>query len=298
MAIYERSEVILETFLQQIINGIVMGSMYALMASGLSLIWSTMRMINLAHGEFYMLGGFIMFFFNVSFGLHPVIAAIISMIIVFIVAVVFERTIIHYLIRKPEWDVNQMLVTFGISIVLQNLALKLWGERFKNIPYYLNQNISVSGIRLSEQRLLIIVVAVIVIFAFWGFLKFSRFGKALRATSQERDSATLCGINTDIVYMIAYGIGAVLATIAAIMLSPIYSVNPWMGSDPMLKALAVVVIGGLGSLFGAIIGGISLGIIEALGILAISSEWQNVIAFGILILVLWIKPSGLFGVKE
>lgn len=284
-------------FFQQLLNGIIMGSMYALMASGISLIWNTMRMINLAHGEFYMLGGFAMYFFDVQFGINPIIAALLSMFIVFIVAIIFERVIIHYLIGKPNWDVNQMLVTFGISIFLQNVALNLWGERFKNIPYYLNENISLFGLRLSSQRLLILLVAILVILGFWGFLKFSHFGKALRATSQDKDSAILCGINTDLIYMLAFGIGAVLATIAAIMLSPIYSVNPWMGSDPLAEALAVVVIGGLGSLVGAIVGGMALGIIEALGILVIPSEWQNVIGFAILILILWVKPSGLFGAK-
>ena len=288
----------MELIIQQIINGVIVGSMYALMASGLSLIWGTMKMLNLAHGEFYMLGGYFMFFLNVSSGLNPVIAAFLSIVIVFLAAVIVQRVVIHFLLDKPGWTESHLIATFGISIMLQNLALNIWGERFKNIPYYIDANVSFFGIGLSVQRILIFIVAVLVIIMFWGFLKYSRFGQALRATSQDRDSATLYGINTKVIYMIAFGISAILATVAAIMLAPIYSVNPWMGADLLLKALAVVIIGGLGSLVGAIIGGVGLGILEGLGILVFSSEWQNVIAFSLLILVLWIRPSGLFGTKE
>lgn len=288
----------MELFIQQIANGIIVGSMYALMASGLSLIWGTMKMLNLAHGEFYMLGGFFMYFLNVTSGINPIIAGLLSLILVFIVAIIVERLVIRSLIDKPGWTESHLIATFGVSILLQNLALNLWGERFKNIPYYIEADLSILGVSLSAQRLFIFVVAVIVIFLFWAFLKYSRFGAALRATSQDRESATLYGINTKVIYMIAFGISAVLATVAAIMLAPIYSVNPWMGADPLLKALAVVIIGGLGSLVGAIIGGVALGVLEAIGILVFSSEWQNVIAFSLLIFVLWIRPSGLFGTKE
>src|SRR5699024_2047830 len=160
-------------------------------------------------------------------------------------------------------------------------------ERFKNIDYYTSMDFSLLGVSLSGQRILILIVALFVIVTFWSFLKYSRFGNALRATSQDRDAATLYGVNTHIIYMLTFGISAALATVAAIMLAPIYAVHPWMGQDLLLKALAVVVLGGLGSLAGAIIGGISLGILEGVGILFIGSEWQSVIAFTVLILVLW-----------
>lgn len=288
----------MEIIIQQIVNGVIVGSMYALMASGLSLIWGTMKMLNLAHGEFYMLGGYFMFFMNVASGMNAILAGIIALIGVFIIAVIVETVIIRYLIDKPGWEVNHLIATFGLSIVLQNLALNLFGERFQNIPYYIDAEVSFLNVSLSAQRILILVVAIFVIVLFWAFLKYSRFGNALRATSQDRDAATINGINTRVIYMLTFGVSTILATVAAIMLSPIYSVNPWMGAAPLLKALAVVVLGGLGSLVGAIVGGILLGLLEAFGILIFSSEWQNVIAFSVLILVLWIRPSGLFGAKE
>src|SRR5699024_115566 len=196
----------MEVLLQQIINGIIIGSMYALMASGLSLIWGTMKMLNLAHGEFYMLSGFLMFFMNMSAGLHPIIAAVLSIVIIFIIAVIVERLIVRYLIDKPGWDVNQLIVTFGLSIFLQNTALHLWGVRFKNIDYYTSMDFSLLGVSLSGQRILILIVALFVIVTFWSFLKYSRFGNALRATSQDRDAATLYGVNTHIIYMLTFGI--------------------------------------------------------------------------------------------
>lgn len=288
----------MDMVIQQLVNGIIVGSMYALMASGLSLIWGTMKMLNFAHGEFYMLGGYFMFMLNVLSGVNVVIALLISVILTFIIGVIMERLVIRHLLGKPGWDVSHLIATFGISIFLQNIALSIWGERFKNIPYYLDGNISLLGINLSYHRLLILIVAVIVFILFWAFLKYSRFGNALRATSQDREAATIYGINTNIVYIIAIGLSVALASVAATMLSPVYAVSPWMGQTPLIKALTVVVLGGLGSLTGAIIGGVGLGILEAFGILVLSSEWQNVIAFAVLILVLWVRPSGLFGAKE
>lgn len=288
----------MDIVVQQVVNGIIIGSMYALMASGLALIWGTMNMMNLAHGEFYMLGGYFMFFVNVGAGIHPIIAGVMSLVIVFVAAIIVERLVVRFLIDRPGWDFNHLIATFGISIFLQNLALSLWGERFKNIPYYVEENISVFGINLSGHRLFILIVAVLVILVLWTFLKYSRFGQALRATAQEKDAATINGINTHVIFMLTFGISSILAAVAAFMLAPIYSVNPWMGHALLLKSLTVVVLGGLGSLVGAIVGGVALGVFESLGTSLLSSEWQNVIAFTLLILVLWIKPSGLFGVKE
>jgi branched-chain amino acid transport system permease protein len=282
---------------EQLFNGIIIGSMYALVASGLSLIWGTMKMLNFAHGEFYMMGGFLMYITNVSAGMNPLLAGIISLVIVFLLGALIERTIIHRLLDKPGWDISPLIATIGISIFFQNFALRMWGERFKNIPYYKEGNASLFGFAIAYQRLFILIVAIAVVVILWAFLKYSRYGMALRATSQDRDSATINGVNVHVIYMITFGISAALATLAAIMLAPINSVNPWMGAPPLLKAFTVVVLGGLGSLEGAIIGGILLGVLESVGVFFFSSEWKDVISFSVLILVLWIRPSGLFGAK-
>ncbi len=286
------------SLIEQLLNGLAIGCMYALVASGLSLIWGTMRMLNFAHGEFYMLGGFIMFYLHVSLGLHPVLAGILTLIGVALIGALFQLTVVQKLLSQPGWDVSPIVATLGLSIFLQNLALKLWGERFKNIPYYVDFNISLGPIHFSGQRLLIIIVSVVVILLMWAYMKYSKMGMAIRATAQDNFASKLMGISVKKIYVFVFGLSSALAALASVMIAPIESVHPWMGASPALKAFTVVVLGGLGSLEGAIIGGLLLGIIESVSVTYLSSEWKDVVSFGILILVLAFKPNGLFGKKE
>jgi branched-chain amino acid transport system permease protein len=188
-------------------------------------------------------------------------------------------------------------LTMGISFFIQNFALKVWGERYKNVPYFIEGTLDVFGLRVAYQRLLILIVAMIVISSLWFLMKKTRFGMALRATSQNREAAFLMGINIYRVYMITFGLGGALAALAAAMLAPIYLVNPWMGIPTLLKSFAVSVLGGVGSLEGAILAGIVLGIGESLTIVFFSSEWKDILSFLILIGVLSTRPSGFFGEK-
>ena len=144
---------------EQLINGLVLGCMYAAVASGLTLIWGTMKMLNFAHGEFYMLGGYVLYFALTLFGFSPFICVIITIIAIFVLGIILEKLIVHPLLDKPGWELSPMLVTIGISIFLQNLALKLWGERFKNVPYFLKGTASFFGIHIAYQRIIIIVEA-------------------------------------------------------------------------------------------------------------------------------------------
>jgi branched-chain amino acid transport system permease protein len=284
--------------IEQIFNGLVSGAIYALMASGLSLIWGTLKMLNFAHGEFYMLGGFGVYFALLLGGLPPLVAVPLAMVGAAVVGMLLERLVIHPLLDKPGWDVSPIIATLGVSILLQNLALHLWGERFKNIPYYIEGGVNLLGIRMAWQRVLIVAVTVVVIAVVVAALKRSRWGMALRATAQDRDAAVLAGIDVYAVYLWTIGLTAALAALAAAMLAPIYSVNPWMGTALLLKAFIVCVLGGLGSLEGAILGGVLLGTAESLTVLLWSSEWKDVVAFVLLILVLWVRPAGLMGTRE
>lgn len=283
---------------EQIFNGLVSGAIYALMASGLSLIWGTLKMLNFAHGEFYMLGGFGVYFGLLLGGLPPLVALPLAMLGAAGVGMLLERLVIHPLLDKPGWDVSPVIATLGVSILLQNLALHLWGERFKNIPYYVEGGIDLFGIRMAWQRIVIVGVTVVVIAVVVTLLKQSRWGMAMRATAQDRDAAVLAGIDIHAVYLWTFGLAAALAALAAAMLAPIYSVNPWMGAALLLKAFIVCVLGGLGSLGGAILGGVLLGTAESLTVLLWSSEWKDVVAFILLILVLWVRPAGLMGTRE
>lgn len=284
--------------LEQAVNGMVLGSIYALVASGLSLIWGTMKMLNFAHGEFYMLGGFGVYYGLTLLGLPWWLAIPVTLVAVAAIGLAIEKAAIHPLLDKPGWDISPIIATLGLSIFLQNLALRLFGERFKNIPYYLEGTVRFFGARLAAQRLLILAVAVAVIIVFMLVLKRSRLGMALRAVSQDRDAALLLGIDVHRTYMWAFGISAGLAALAAAMLSPIFAVNPWMGGSLLVKAFVVCVAGGLGHLGGAIVGGMVLGVVESLSVMFLSSEWKDVTSFLVLIGILWIRPSGLFGTKE
>ncbi len=283
---------------EQLINGLVSGCIYAVVASGLTLVWGTMKMLNFAHGEFYMLGGYTLYLVVNVLGLSPVIALIVAVVVMFLLGALAEKTVINPLLEKPGWELSPLVATVGLSIALQNVALRIWGERFKNVPYFIDGTINIGGVRLAYQRLIIIGVTAVVMIGFWLYIKRSKFGMGLRATSQDRDAATLSGINFKRVYTITFGMSCSLAALAAALLAPIFSINPWMGNAALTKGFIAVVLGGLGSFEGAILAGMILGSVESLSVILFSSEWKDVIAFGIFILVLTLRPSGLFGTKE
>jgi branched-chain amino acid transport system permease protein len=274
--------------IEQLLNGMVLGCMYAAVASGLTLIWGTMKMLNFAHGEFYMIGGYVLYFGITSFGVPPILSLFLAVAIVYFLGMLIEKAVIHPLLDKPGWEISPLVATVGISIFFQNFALRIWGERFKNIPYFLDGTLDFFGIRMAYQRTIIFVVTAGVMLGFWAFIKKAKFGLGLRATAQDRDAATLVGINAKRIYTITFGLSCAMAA----------PINPWMGHAALLKGFITVVLGGLGSFEGAILGGVLLGTAESVSVIVFSSEWKDVVAFAILILVLTIRPSGLFGTKE
>lgn len=283
---------------EQLINGLILGTIYALVGSGLTLVYGTMRVLNFAHGEFYMLGGYAFLLLSTLLGMGPLLAIPFSAAIVFAVAAVAAIVIVNPLLEKPGWDFSTIAATLGLSIALQNIALELWGEKFKSVPYFVEGLIEIGDIRLPYQRLLIAAVAVAAIAGTAAILKFTSLGWAMRATSQDAEAAKVLGIRTGYVNMVTFALGSALAAIAAAMLSPIYAVSPWMGVPFALKAFAVVVLGGLGSFPGSIVAGLILGLVEAIGVSLTSSEWREVISFSVLIAVIWIRPWGVFGTRR
>lgn len=287
----------LAIFIEQILNGLITGSMYALIGSGIALVYGTMRVLNLAHGEFYMLGGYFTFFLTVQLGLHPVFAIPVAVSIAFVLGMVIQKLTIEYLILRDNWAFTTIAATLGLSIILQNAALMLFGERFNTVPYYVEGVLAIGDIRLPWQRVLIFVVALATIAGMTWLLKYTRLGWSIRATSQDRDAAQVVGIPVRRVYMICFGLAAALGALAAAMLAPINAINPWAGMPILLKGFVVVVLGGLGSFPGAILGGLLLGVVEAVGVQLTSSEWRDVISFSLMIAVIWWRPWGLFGKK-
>jgi branched-chain amino acid transport system permease protein len=288
----------IQLIITQIVNGIIVGSMYALFASGLTLIWGTMKILNFVHGEFFMLAGYIVYYCSVVIGLNPVLCTLIAVASAFLLGLIVERTVVHYLLSRPAWQLTTIIATLGASIFLQNLALHVWGPDFQNVPYFIEGVLNLFGIRIAYQRLLILGVSGVSMTVLWFILKHTRLGLALRATVQDSDAAQLYGVNILSIYTLTFGISAALAALAAAMLAPITAVNPYMGLNPLLKGFVVVILGGLGSFGGAILGGTLLGIVESLGVLYTATEWSDVIAFTFLVLVIWVRPWGLLGVEE
>jgi branched-chain amino acid transport system permease protein len=280
---------------EQVVNGMVAGSMYALMAIGLSLIWGTMRVLNFAHGEFFMLGAFLALTALGGMGLPLIAAFVVALVGTFLTAVVLHHATVRPLMRRPGWDFSTIAATLGLSIVLQDAALLIWGERFQALPYFVEGVVHVLGVRLPAQRVLILGALITVVCILTIVIRFTRFGMALRAVASDPEAASACGIDTARIHAATFGIAAALAALAGIILAPIIAINPWMGVPPILKAFVVVVLGGLGSLPGAVLGGLLLGIIEAIGVTVFSSEWREVVALAVLILVVWLRPQGLFG---
>lgn len=281
----------------QILNGIVLGFSYALVGAGLSLLWGTLKMINLAHGDLYMMGAYFAWL-AIRVGKIPIIPGIIIGVICAAALCLFiQISTVRPLVRQGDFGMSPYILTMGLSILLQNTALLVYGERYQNIPYYLDKVYKFfnGSVTISGQRLLIIVVSLVVILFLMIIIKRTKLGRAIRATAQDREFASMLGVNTKSVYTVTYVISGSLAAIAGIMLAPIYSVNPWMGTAVQTKGLACCVLGGLGSVEGAIVGGLIIGIAESLSVTFLSTEWKDVVAYLILIVMLWVKPSGLFG---
>jgi branched-chain amino acid transport system permease protein len=284
--------------IEQIVNGVILGAIYALMGAGLTLIYGTMRVLNFAYGEFYMLGGYAFLLLTSAAGMPWPLALVLAAVLVFAFAAVTAAGVVQPLLARPGWDFSTIAATLGISIALQNAALAIWGERFQSVPYMVDGTLEVAGLHIPYQRLLIVAAATVLIAGSAAILSFTRFGRAVRATAQDREAARVLGVPADRTSILAFAFGSALAALAGMILAPIYAVSPWMGVPLALKAFAVVVLGGLGSFRGAVVAGLLLGIVEAVGVALTSSEWREAIAFAVLIAVIWVRPWGLYGVER
>jgi branched-chain amino acid transport system permease protein len=287
-----------EIFIEFLLTGLTNGALYALVTIGLALIFGVARLVNFAHGDLFMVGGYILFLV-LSFDaidVPYVVAVPLVVLATALFALLVERVAIHPIINK-SWRV-QAVATLGISIILQNVALIWFSSDPKQTPSpYSSQFTEVLGLRMSVQRIVILVTVVIVFFALQWFIRRTKTGKAMRAVSQNREMCEIVGINTRRVAMITFAISGGLAGLAAVLVAPLLSVRPEMGALLTLKGLAAVILGGLGQLNGAIYAAFLLGIIEALFGGYVSFAYRDVVSFGVFILILFIRPQGLFGRK-
>lgn len=287
----------IETFLQTLVFGLFTGGIYGVAAMGLALVFGVLKMLNIAHGELVMLGGYVSFWVFSAFGMDPFVSLVIVIPALFILGLALDRTVYRHIVRLlgEEKIKNSMLVSFGLTLVLQNLAQWLFTADERSIQVaYAGDGLNIYGVLLPYTRLATLFIALAVILALNYFLRKTYPGKAILATAEDFEAAELAGINIHRVYMMTFALGASLASIAGTFVTVTYGLSPSIGIIWTLKALIVIVLAGTGSILGAFPAGILLGVVEALSGTFIDPSYREVVGLVIFILVLIVRPQGLF----
>jgi branched-chain amino acid transport system permease protein len=285
-----------EIFLQYILNGLVKGSIYVLPAIGVSMIFGMLKIINFAQGEIYMLGAVVAYIAVFNFGQPYLIGFVLSLVIMAAFGLLFERIVIRPMVRAGL--LNIVIATLAAAMILENSALKFWSTDPKVLTSpYVTKIISLGPLTFSIQQVIMFVVSIILTVITHLFVSRSTLGWAITSVSQDPDAASLMGIEANRVIAITFVIGSALAAVGGVLIGPIVLVYPAMGRITGLKIIAAVILGGAGSVPGAFVGGLSLGVIEALMSGYISTTYKDAAAFIIVILVMLLRPSGLFGQK-
>jgi branched-chain amino acid transport system permease protein len=283
----------MELFLQQIFNGIMLGSTYAIVAVGLTLVFGILHIPNFAHGHLYMFGAYVAFFLMTIAGLGFWTSLLASVAVMGAVGVILERLAYRPLRERPHID--SFISAIGALMILETSVIVIWGPQGRRIPNPYPGIIEVLGVTMSYQRLIVIVAAVSMILLLNLFIKRTTLGATIEAVAQNREGAMLVGIDVNKVSAITFAISAGTAAAAACLVAPIFIISPTMGALLGMKAFVIVILGGLGSIPGAIVGGYILGLLEAMGGGYLSAAYKDVYAFGALIVILSLKPTGLFG---
>jgi branched-chain amino acid transport system permease protein len=289
----------METFslaIQQAVNGLIMGAMYSLMSIGMMLILGIMQVVNMAHGEFYMLGGYFCYFLTTQLGLHYLAALPVSMLLVAAVGLASEKLTVRPLVGRPWF--SMFLTTFGLSMILRDLAQILWGvDPRELLSPFARKRIVLGPVFLTEHRVFIFLAGLLVIGVLYAFIKKSKIGMAMRALVRDREASALMGININAMNGFTFALGVGTAGLAGALLGALFNVFPSMGEVTLVKGFAVVIMGGMGNVQGILFSGLILGVVESLAASFISLGFSDAIAFAILIVILLFKPAGLFGKK-
>ena len=281
-------------FLQSVLSGVLIGGIYALIGIGLTLIFGVMRIINFAQGELVMVGMYVTFFLFRGFGIDPFLSVVITMPALFVLGALLQRTLINRVLDAlPQ---NQILLTIGIGLVLSNTAMLVFTSDYRILSTsYSSSSVGLAGIRLSTPLLYCFLITVVITAALYWFLARTDIGHAIRATAQDRDAAQLMGVDVGRMGVIALGLGAALAGAAGALIAPTYYIFPQVGGGFTLKAFVVVVLRGMGSVVGATLGGVLIGLAESLSALYLGAGVKELCVYVIFLLVLLLRPAGLLG---
>ncbi len=284
------------TIILTLVWGVAIGCVYILLATGLNIIFGVMKLVNFAHGQLLMISAFLTWTISVSLGINAYLAILFSMIIVALLGVVVERFTFRRVLGTDK--LNEIFVSLGLIYIFENVAMLIWGASSKQVvsPFY-GMSVGLPGLSITYDRVIAVFVVVSALVIFGLLLWKTKIGLAMRATSQRNTTAMLMGINVQKVYMFTFAIGAALAAIAGGLYGVIYPFDYQVGALPTIIAFAIIIMGGLGSIKGAIIGGLLYGITEQLATLFLGGTWGSAVAFTLLIVVLIIRPNGIFGEK-
>lgn len=284
----------MEILIQLVINGLLLGGAYTIISLGLTLIFGVVRVVNFAHGEFLMIGMYLVYLIAAHLGLHPYLGLVPVAVILFALGALTQKGIIQPLLNADEHI--QIFATVGVSTILLNLALVVFGANVYRAPAELGTGLfNVGPFSIVSGQLITFVVGIGLAALLNLFMHRTYLGRALRAVAQHRYAATLMGVNVYNVYAIAFGLGAAFVGVAAGLLAPQYPVFPTVGTYFVLTAFVIVVLGGLGSLYGAVAGSMIIGVVDTLAGYYIAPDLKEVVYFGIFLLILALKPTGLFG---
>ncbi len=279
-----------------IITGLISSGVYALLAIGFSLIFGAARIINLTHTAFYMLAAYLIFTFTRSFDLNPVLSIIISIVAVTIIGVLVYKFVIE---RVQAHEATVLIVTIALAVIIQEVVLLAFGGHFRGVSSLISGYATIVGVKVTYQYLLTFGAVSIILFGTWALLMKTKLGIAIRATAQDRAIANLMGINVARIGMITMAIAVALAAIAGALVAPLFTLTPYMWLHPLVMVLAVVVLGGLGSIKGSFVGALILGFTETLVVFLVpmGAFLKGAVALAIMLVIILIRPEGLFGVS-
>jgi branched-chain amino acid transport system permease protein len=280
---------------QIIVNGVVLASNYALIALGLTLIFAIMGFLNFAHGQMYMIGGFVVYYVYAVFGLNYFVALVACALTLFVIGVLFERLFFRRVLRIATREENSMLLAVGTALLLENVALTMFGEKQHGVPPIVTGVYRIFGAYLPASRLLVLVISLALIVGLLLFVQYTKPGRAMRAVAQDKEVSYLMGVDVDRISALGFGIGAALAGLAGGLLITISAMNSGIGTAVSIKAFIMIMIGGAGVVSGAILGAFTLGFLEAVGYELFPGSVTYLLIFIGLILFLVVRPQGIMG---
>lgn len=287
------------SLLQALVSGLVVGSIYAVMTVGLTLIYGALRTLNMAHGTLVMIGGFVVWGMATVLGLPPLVGAVGAFVVAFILGVIIYRLAVAPLIGHREFEMVGFISTLAVSMIIQNVMLVVFGARNKAVEPILPGSIPLPfQITVTWNQVLMTTVAIVVLVGLQLFLTRSRHGLAVMAVAQNLDAAKLMGVNARMIYAVTMGISAGLAAIGGVLLAPLFFVSPNAGDLPLLKAIIVAIFGGMGSVRGTIVAAFLIGLVEELASLYLGAKFALPTLFAVVFITLTIRPNGLFGLSQ